>query len=229
MSGESAILEWKNYSPTASEAFQRLYEDTDFTDVTIACEDNQKIEAHKVILNMCSNIFSNILKNNPNPHPLIYLQGISIENLTLLKKFMYKGKTTVFKGQLDSFMKLSKTFLNCNQESTSAGRHKETLEKEVLSKIQYDNHADSSQQNEKSKDLPEFTSETFPNHIKGDNLRDNQRQSNNQHNNTGFFPIKLKQEKLKCNQCEFSTLYASKFSKHNKNVHIEQPCPTCKI
>ena len=97
MSCESTVLQWKNYTPTASEAFQRLYEDLAFTDVTIACEDNKKIEAHKVILNLCSNLFSNILKDNPNPHPLIYLQGVLIDDLILLKTFMYKGKATVLK------------------------------------------------------------------------------------------------------------------------------------
>ena len=65
MSCESTVLQWKNYTRTASEAFQRLYEATNFTDVTIACEDNEKIEAHKVILSMCSNLFTNILKDNP--------------------------------------------------------------------------------------------------------------------------------------------------------------------
>ena len=212
MPADSAVLEWKNYTPTTSLAFQKLYDDTTFTDVTIACEDNKKIEAHKTILSLCSNLFSNILKDNPNPHPLIYLQDISIEDLTLLKKFMYKGKATVFKGQLESFMKLSKTFLNYNQESTSADQDTETrecmktLKKDKLSKMQFDNPPDVGKQPEKTKELQD-----------------------QQQNEIGYFPIKPKQEKFKCNKCGFSTLYTSKLSKHHKKMHREQPCPTCKI
>ena len=213
MSAESAVLEWKNYTPTATMAFQKLYDDTTYTDVTIACEGNKKIEAHKVVLNMCSNLFSNILKDNPNPHPLIYLQDISIEDLNLLKKFMYKGKATVLKGQLDSFMKLSKTFLNYNQESTSADQHTEikecmkTFDKEdELSKMQFVNPPDVDKQPEKIKEL-----------------------HSQQPNDIDFFPIKSKQEKLKCSLCYFSTLYTSKLTKHNKKMHREKPCPTCKI
>ena len=179
MSCESTVLQWKNYTPTVSEAFQRLYEDTAFTDVTVACEDNKKIEAHKVILNMCSTLFSNILKDNPNPHPLIYLQGVTIDNLILLKKFMYNGKATVLKQQLDSFMKLSKTFLNSNQESTSADNFKvppeckRTFEKEISAKNQNINPPIISNQNEEIKDLEEITNDTLGNHLKGGNMGDN--------------------------------------------------------
>ena len=61
MSDESAVLEWKNYSGTSKDAFQKLYDDLTFTDVTIACEGNHKIEAHKVILTTCSTFFISFL------------------------------------------------------------------------------------------------------------------------------------------------------------------------
>ena len=46
----------------------------------------KKIEAHEVMNNMCSNLFSIILKANPNPYPLIYLQGISMKDRAMIKK-----------------------------------------------------------------------------------------------------------------------------------------------
>ena len=69
-------LEWKNYESISSSSFKNLYDDDLFTDVTLACEGNKKIEAHKVILSACSNFFQEILKDNEHPHPLIYMQGI---------------------------------------------------------------------------------------------------------------------------------------------------------
>ena len=106
------MLEWKGYSSTTGTAFQNLYTDQDFTDVTLACEDNARLEAHKVILSSCSEFFSKILKHNPNPHPLIFLQGVTISDLQLLKSFMYIGRTQVNMAQIDGFLEVSKRFLN---------------------------------------------------------------------------------------------------------------------
>ena len=94
MEDSGVILEWKGYDSTTGTAFQKFYSDKDFTDVTLACEDNARLEmeARKVILSSCSELFSKILKQNPNLHPLIYLQGVSIRDLELLKSFMYMGR-----------------------------------------------------------------------------------------------------------------------------------------
>ena len=123
MAGKATVLEWKSYPFTASRAFQNLFNDIHFTDVTIACEDNQKITAHKVILSECSLFFSKILKGNNSPHPLIYLQGVSIDDLILLKTFMYLGRASVLKEQIESLMKISKSFLNSNKEKTLQDVH----------------------------------------------------------------------------------------------------------
>ena len=106
------ILEWKGFNSTTGTAFQNLYTDQDFTDVTLACEDNARLEAHKVILSSCSEFFSKILKQNPNPHPLIFLQGVTISDLQLLKSFMYIGRTQVNLAQIDGFLEVSERFLN---------------------------------------------------------------------------------------------------------------------
>ena len=113
LNDKSAVLEWKGYNSTAQAAFHSLFDDEEFTDVTLACDGNGAVvKAHKVILSSCSAFFSKILKQNPNPHPLIYLQGVNIEDLLLLKRFMYIGKTRVNFDQFESFMEISKHFLN---------------------------------------------------------------------------------------------------------------------
>ena len=112
MENKSTQLEWMTYDFASSNAFRNLYENKTLTDVTIACEGNQKIEAHKVVLSACSDFFMKILEENPNPNPLIYLQGITIEDLMVLKKFMYLGKADIEQHLFDSFLKVSKTLLN---------------------------------------------------------------------------------------------------------------------
>ena len=49
MEEKELMLEWKGYS-SSNTTFQNLYEDQDFTDVTLVCEDNARLEVHKVIV-----------------------------------------------------------------------------------------------------------------------------------------------------------------------------------
>ena len=75
--------------------------------VTLACEDGQEVEAHKVVLIASSPFFLNILKRNKHPHPLIYMRGVKSENLTAIVDFFYHGEANVFQENLDSFLVLA--------------------------------------------------------------------------------------------------------------------------
>ena len=54
---EKLCLQWNDFQDNIKSAFGNLREDRDFTDVTLACEDGQQVEAHKVIL-AASSLFS---------------------------------------------------------------------------------------------------------------------------------------------------------------------------
>ena len=73
---EKLCFKWNDFQENAISAFGTLREDREFADVTLACEDGQQVEAHKVILASSSLIFLNLLRRNNHPHPLIYLGGI---------------------------------------------------------------------------------------------------------------------------------------------------------
>ena len=47
---EKLCLQWNDFQDNVKSAFGKLREDKDFSDVTLACEDGQQVEAHKVIL-----------------------------------------------------------------------------------------------------------------------------------------------------------------------------------
>ena len=47
---EKLCLQWNDYQENVKNAFASLRGVTDFVDVTLACEDGNQIEAHKVIL-----------------------------------------------------------------------------------------------------------------------------------------------------------------------------------
>ena len=54
---EKLCLQWNDFQENIKSAFGNLREDNDFTDVTLACEDGQQVEAHKVILASSSPFF----------------------------------------------------------------------------------------------------------------------------------------------------------------------------
>ena len=81
-------------------------DDTEFTDVTLACEDGRQIEAHKVILAASSPFFQNLFNKNVKRyhHPLIYMKGVKFEDLSAIIDFLYLGEANVFQESLDSFL-----------------------------------------------------------------------------------------------------------------------------
>ena len=65
--------------------------------MTLACEDGQQVEAHKVILAASSPFFQTLLQKNKHSHPLIYMRGVESEillgiiALRELHFYIYKG------------------------------------------------------------------------------------------------------------------------------------------
>ena len=53
MTNEKLCLKWNDFQDLLQVSFGELRIDTDFTDVTLACEDHS-IKAHKVVLSTCS-------------------------------------------------------------------------------------------------------------------------------------------------------------------------------
>ena len=47
---EKLCLQWNDFQDNIKGVFENLRKGSDFADVTLACEDDQQVEAHKVIL-----------------------------------------------------------------------------------------------------------------------------------------------------------------------------------
>ena len=84
-----------------------MREDNDFADVTLACEDGQQVEVHKVILAASSPFFQKLLGRNKHPHPLIYMRGMKSDDLLAIVDFLYGGEANVFQENLDSFLAIA--------------------------------------------------------------------------------------------------------------------------
>merc|ERR1712129_95974 len=106
-SGEKLCLKWNDFQENVTSAFGERRQDREFADVTLACDDGQQVEAHKVILASSSPFFLDILKRNKHPHPLIYMRGLKSEDLMALVDFLYFGDANVYQENLDSFLAIA--------------------------------------------------------------------------------------------------------------------------
>ena len=54
---EKCCLKCNDFQENIATTFSYLREDTDFADVTLACDDGRQVEAHKIILAASSTFF----------------------------------------------------------------------------------------------------------------------------------------------------------------------------
>ena len=107
---EKLCLQWNDFQANIKSAFGNLREDNDFADVTLACEDGQQVEAHKVILAASSPFFQKLFGRIKHPHQLIYLRGMKSEDLLAIVDFLYFGEANVYQENLDSFLAIAEEF-----------------------------------------------------------------------------------------------------------------------
>ena len=106
-SNEKLCLQWNDFQQNLTSAFKDLRDDKEFTDVTLACEDGQQVEAHKLVLISSSPFFRNLLKKHKHPHPMIYMRGLKSEDLVAIIDFLYHGEANVYQENLDSFLAIA--------------------------------------------------------------------------------------------------------------------------
>ena len=97
-----------DFSELSKGVLTELWNDTNFHDVTLVCDGDQQVKAHKVVLASFSQFFKNILTKNPHQHPLIYIKGVNLEKLKVILDFIYSGEVTIDQDSLDSLLQLSK-------------------------------------------------------------------------------------------------------------------------
>ena len=85
-----ANLECEHFNNIETSTFRFMFEDDQFTDVTLVCEDNQQIRVHKVILSCVSEFIKEIVLRNSHPKPVIYLSQVQIHQSSVAKSPVFK-------------------------------------------------------------------------------------------------------------------------------------------
>ena len=104
---EKLCLQWNDFKENFQNAFGSLREGKEYADVTLACEDGQQVEAHKLILAASSPVFEIILQRNKHSHPWIYFRGFQNQDLQAILDFVYYGEANISQENLDSFFAIA--------------------------------------------------------------------------------------------------------------------------
>ena len=93
MTIEKLGLVWNDFQSNVQVSFGELRTDTDFTDVTLACDD-QSIKAHKVVLSTSSPFFKKLLKNHEKfNNPISFYSFVYALELCNSKNILFCNET----------------------------------------------------------------------------------------------------------------------------------------
>ena len=88
-------LSWNSYTDHLQLLLQQMFEDDSSKNVTLVCSDQIKLKAHKNVLKCCSDIFQQMLSVDiEEKHLMIFLKGVSSQELKPLLNFMYLGEAS---------------------------------------------------------------------------------------------------------------------------------------
>ena len=124
---EKFCLRWNDFQDNVNNAFRELRKDSEFTDVTLVCEDGHQVNAHKVILSASSPFFQNLLKRNKHAHPLIYMRGMKSEDLLAIIDFLYYGEADIYQESLDVFLNIAEEIQLKGLNGTESGGGKQMV------------------------------------------------------------------------------------------------------
>ena len=99
---------WNDFDLHIRESFKQLRKDKMLFDVTLATDDGQFIEAHRIVLSVGSSFFRDIFTNSDHSNMLIYLKGIKGTELEFVTDFLYNGEVLVNQEYLNIFAEAAK-------------------------------------------------------------------------------------------------------------------------
>ena len=104
---EKFCLKWNDFQHNIRSSYEDLRKNSEFSDVTLLCEEDKQMEAHRIILTACSPFFSNVLKRTKQSHPIIYMRGLKAKDLGAILDFIYHGEASIYQEELDGFLALA--------------------------------------------------------------------------------------------------------------------------
>ncbi|CAL4068989.1 unnamed protein product [Meganyctiphanes norvegica] len=111
-SNSQYCLRWNNHRNNLLAAMDQLLQLEAFTDVTIACEEGQTLQAHRLVLAACSSYFQNLFVHTHNgnaTHPIVVLKDVRASEMRALLEYMYRGEVNVEHDSLQSLLRVAES------------------------------------------------------------------------------------------------------------------------
>ena len=219
MESNQVSLAWKDFQQCAGEAFKQLFDDSDLTDVTLACADSIQIKAHKLILCASSPFFKGVLSKNSHSHPLLYLKGINGKTMESILSFMYQGEAKVLESDIKAFLDTAEEFKIkglCDINQDYSPPYPSSTEINMETKPIMENLENRLNQSLMQPQSPIYVEESLQEKSEGGSWMEPQSYSNYQDYSN--------QSMIRCPQCSFEATTAVNLSIHTKNFHpIQKP------
>ena len=223
-------LTWDGFSEHLKNVFNDLNTSKTFTDVTLVCDDDEILKAHRFILSSCSDVFKAMFAANHSSQPCVYLRGIQKREMELILKYMYFGEATFEHELLEKFLNVAKD-LKVKDISQDAGN---TAFNNALKKEERESQQNTSLENEgksvnalnefvPQEEITSFATEEFSTRIDDLPMRDDKPKDPTCKENQ-------RKRKVWCPECnQFFSGSKTKLTTHFQNVHegIRWPCNQC--
>ena len=232
---ENYTLSWSDFQKGTSETFKNLADDTDFLDVTLACDDGKSVQAHKIILSSASTVLKQIFTNHPHQHPLIYLKGIKHRYLEAIFRFIYVGEAVIepedLKGFIDTAVELNIKGLNNMVDKKEDNETLTTKKKNIEAKDeQYDEVSILESLTSSNEEGKSNTSESDLDRIEDIAEEKNILKLINVEKEISENQYEVK-KKFVCTQCDYRSKNKAHLQKHILGVHegVKYPCDLCGV
>ena len=99
---------WSSHMNNFKDVIKDLQETEFLSDVTLVCNDDTQIKAHKFVLIGSSPVLRTMLLQSSQKDTIVFLRGVDRRELQWVLEFMYIGETQVPQTRLQSFIELAK-------------------------------------------------------------------------------------------------------------------------
>ena len=105
---EKLSLKWNDFHENVLQSFSMLRKDQDFHDITLVCDDENVVHAHRTVLSASSDFLRNILKKADHSNSMMYLIGVQSKELNYILDYIYEGEVKLYQEELNNFLSAAK-------------------------------------------------------------------------------------------------------------------------
>ena len=216
-------LTWKLHMNNFKDVIKDLQETECLSDVTLVCNDDTKIKAHKFVLTGSSPVLRTMLLQSSQRDTFVYLRGVKKSELEWALQFMYLGQTQVPQSCLQTFIELAR-------DLKLKGIHNEddNIEKFLAPEVE-DNNVSNSFATEDIDNVPHEQENVLAENMVLEGEETPKDLESDLEMKYNVVATNVKQSQFSCHICAFVTSYKSFLKDHIERVHegVRYPCDLC--